>query len=61
MDPTAALARRRWLGLAATAAVPVALVVGFGHRGSHLVRNLLVPGAGVVDGHRAIAALFVAA
>jgi hypothetical protein len=47
--------RRRWLvAIALSIAVPLTLVSGFGHRGVHAARNLLVPGAGLYDHHLAI-------
>ncbi len=54
---------RRWLLLAvASVAVPLALVVGLGHRGVHAARNLLVPGAGLYDhAHLPLGLLFTAA
>jgi hypothetical protein len=41
--------RRRWLALGVTALVPIALTLGFGHRGAHMARSILVPGAGLYD------------
>lgn len=43
--------RRRALALLATGIVVTALSFGFGHRGVHAVRSLIVPGAGLYD-HR---------
>jgi hypothetical protein len=42
---------RRWIVAAAVAAVPAVLALGFGHRGVHAARGLLVPGAGLLE-HR---------
>jgi len=39
---------RRWIVAAGVAAVPAALALGFGHRGVHAARSLLVPGAGLL-------------
>ena len=39
---------RRWLVAVAVAAVPGVLALGFGHRGVHAARSLLVPGAHVI-------------
>ncbi len=41
------LARRRLATLASAVAVPLGLAVFGGHRGDHMVRSLLVPGAGL--------------
>ena len=43
--------RRRVVVLAASLALPALLVFGFGHRGQHMARNLLVPGAGLWEEH----------
>jgi hypothetical protein len=53
MNPNfgAAVRRRRWSSLLITTLVVVALPYGFGHRGAHAVRSLLVPGAGLYN-HR---------
>lgn len=45
------LRRRRAAVLIATALAPAALVHGLGHRGVHMARSLLVPGAGLYDEH----------
>ncbi|WP_420453479.1 hypothetical protein [Ilumatobacter sp.] len=42
-------ARVRWPLLLAVGAVPVLLVLFGGHRGTHAARNLLVPGAGLLE------------
>ena len=39
--------RRRAIVLGCSLALPAALVFGLGHRGEHMARNLLVPGAGL--------------
>lgn len=46
--------RRLWLAGGATAFVPVALAVGFGHAGQHMARSVLVPGAGLYGERPAI-------
>ena len=56
----APLRRRRWAFAAVVAAVPAVLMLGFGHRGVHAARSLLVPGAGLVEARPALAAGFVA-
>ena len=43
--------RRRAVSLLAVVAVVAVLALGFGHRGAHAARNVLVPGAGLYD-HR---------
>lgn len=59
MDGPAALRARRGIALVASLAVPAGLVLGLGHRGVHMARNVLVPGAGLVDEHLAIGIGFV--
>ena len=49
MDDT--VRRRRALALLTTGVLVTALAFGFGHRGVHAVRGLVVPGAGLYD-HR---------
>ena len=55
------LRRRRAIVLCVSLAVPVALVLGFGHRGVHMVRSMLVPGAGLVGAHNVAAAVCLVA
>ena len=55
------LRRRRILTLFATLAIPTTLQLVFGHRGAHMVRDLLVPGSGLIDQHRLVGLAFVAA
>jgi hypothetical protein len=43
------VARRRVASLLAVVALAAVLVGGFGHRGEHAVRNLIVPGAGLFE------------
>ncbi|MEN9643983.1 MAG: hypothetical protein RL238_652 [Actinomycetota bacterium] len=50
------LRRRRVMVLCASLAVPVALVLGLGHRGVHMVRSMVVPGAGLVGSNNVAAA-----
>ena len=52
---------RRALAGTTTLVVPMVLSLGFGHRGAHAARNLLLPGAGLIDERRALGALFVLA
>lgn len=59
MSSSAALRTRRGVTLAVSLAVPATLVVGFGHRGVHMARNVLVPGAGLVDEHLLVGLLFI--
>ena len=47
---------RRAMVLGASLAVPVALVVGLGHRGAHMMRSMVVPGAGLVGSNNLLAA-----
>ena len=55
-------ARRRQAGaIVATIVVPVVLVYGFGHRGVHAARNLLFPGAGLIDERPWLAVVLAAA
>ena len=49
------LRMRRAVVFGATLALPVALVWGLDHRGVHMVRSLVLPGAGLVGGHTGIA------
>jgi hypothetical protein len=51
------LRRRRAVVLGATVALPVALVLGLGHRGAHMARSLVLPGAGLVGERTAVAVL----
>jgi hypothetical protein len=53
------LRRRRAVALGVSFAVPAVLVFGFGHRGVHMARNLLVPGAGLLDERLFAGLLFV--
>lgn len=46
--------------LVAGTLVPVVLLVGFGHRGQHAVRSMLVPGAGLLEARPLLAGLFLA-
>ncbi|HAP78522.1 MAG TPA: hypothetical protein DCR14_20870, partial [Acidimicrobiaceae bacterium] len=50
--------RRRAIVLACSLVVPIALVFGLGHRGEHMARNLLVPGAGLWEEHLWLGVLF---
>lgn len=53
---------RRAVVLAVSLALPVSLVLGLGHRGVHMMRSVLVPGAGLVGSSNvAAAACLVAA
>ena len=52
---------RQVAALCVSAAVPAVLVFVGGHRGVHMARNLLIPGAGLVDHWPVVAALFMAA
>lgn len=52
---------RRAVVLAVSLAVPVALVLGLGHRGVHMMRSVLVPGAGLVGSSNVAAAVCVVA
>jgi hypothetical protein len=51
--------RRGWIVLAAVAALPAVLILGFGHPGVHAVRSMLVPGAGLVESQPLLAAAFL--
>ena len=51
---------RRALVLVVSAVVPLLLVTVGGHRGVHMARNLLVPGAGIVDHEPWLALVFAA-
>lgn len=55
------LRRRRVMVLCVSLAVPVALVLGLGHRGVHMLRSVLVPGAGLVGSNNLAAALCMVA
>lgn len=55
------LRRRRVTVLCVSLAVPVALVLGLGHRGVHMLRSVLVPGAGLVGSNNVAAALCMVA
>lgn len=57
--PASRLRRRRAIALVVAAVLPATLVFGLGHRGAHLVRNLLVPGAGLIDERPWVGAAFV--
>ena len=50
---------RQVLTLAGTAALPAVLVFGFGHRGVHAARSLLLPGAGLFEQHLGVGVLFL--
>ena len=53
---------RRAVVLAASLALPVVLIVGLGHRGVHMMRSVLLPGAGLLGAHDVLAVVcFVAA
>ena len=54
----AAIRVRRALLLAASVAIPFALVRWGGHVGMHTARNLLFPGAGLVDRYWGLALVF---
>jgi len=58
-QPERLLARRRWIMLATSVAIPVALAVGFGHRGAHMVPNLVLPGSGVLGVNGALGVGFI--
>ncbi|MCB0985436.1 MAG: hypothetical protein KDB06_12375 [Ilumatobacter sp.] len=49
---------RRVVVLAVSLAVPALFVFGFGHRGQHMARNLLVPGAGLWEEHLLVGLAF---
>lgn len=51
--------RRRWLLAGAVALVPLVLTLGFGHRGVHAARSMLVPGAGLWEVSPVLAGLFL--
>lgn len=53
-----AVRMRRAVALGMSVAVPLALVLWGGHVGVHMARNLLFPGAGVVDHSPLLAAAF---
>lgn len=46
-----AIVGRQWAVVVASVVVPAVLAFGFGHRGNHMARNLLVPGAGLFEEH----------
>ena len=52
---------RRWIVAAGVAAVPAVLALGFGHRGVHAARSLLVPGAGLLEQRPLLAVAFMVA
>lgn len=55
------LRRRRVMVLCVSLAVPVALVLGLGHRGVHMLRSVLLPGAGLVGSNNVAAAVCMVA
>ncbi len=59
MGGPAALRTRRGAALVASVAIPAGLVFGLGHRGVHMARNELVPGAGLIDEHLAVGVVFL--
>ena len=62
MQAAPPLRMRRAVVLAATLIVPIALVWGLGHRGVHMARSLVLPGAGLVGERTAVAVVcFIAA
>ena len=56
MAGTPRLGLRRGIVLGASLAVPIALVFGLGHRGVHMMRSMVVPGAGLVGSNNLLAA-----
>lgn len=52
---TRSIRHRRAALVAASVVVPATLVLGLGHRGVHMARNLLFPGAGLIDEHPVVA------
>jgi hypothetical protein len=50
---------RRWVALGIAAAVSIAVPLAFGHRGTHMALNLLLPGAGLFGVDTAWAVVFV--
>jgi hypothetical protein len=56
MASTPRLGLRRGIVLGASLAVPIALVFGLGHRGVHMMRSMVVPGAGLVGSDNLLAA-----
>ena len=56
MAGTPRLGLRRGIVLGASLAVPIALVFGLGHRGVHMMRSMVVPGAGLVGSSNLLAA-----
>jgi hypothetical protein len=53
--------RRRWVATAVAAVLWAGLPLAFGHRGTHMALNLLLPGAGLFGVNTAAAVLFVVA
>ena len=56
MTPDRSLRVRRAIVIVVSLVVPLVLVVGLGHRGVHMARNIVFPGAGLID-ERPLAAL----
>ena len=52
---------RRGIVLCVSLVVPAVLVFGLGHRGVHMMRSMLLPGAGLVGSNNVLAAAFLAA
>lgn len=52
------LRARRAVVVAVSLLVPLVLVVGLGHRGVHMARNVVFPGAGLIDERPVVALLF---
>ncbi len=50
---------RRAIVVVGSVAVPATLVLGFGHRGQHMARNLIVPGGGLIDERPILAVCFL--
>jgi hypothetical protein len=50
---------RRWVALAVGVALSVGLPLAFGHRGTHMALNLVLPGAGLLGVDTAGAAVFI--
>ncbi len=55
MTALPALRRRRLVAFALTLVVPLAVLLGGGHRGEHMIRSLVLPGAGLVGANNAVA------
>ena len=55
MAVASALRRRRWIAFGLTLVVPLAVLLGGGHRGEHMMRSLVLPGAGLVGANNAVA------